>query len=262
MAYRRGSNIIAFSPGFLPFTALFHLVLFAVRLFDWLVLGLRVKGRTHLRGVESAVLVSNHTLLLDPAVIAHAVRPKRTYFTMLEETAGIPCLGTFVRLLGGVPIPETSAAMRTLEAAARRAAQTVGLMHFFPEGECYRWSQELHPFQSGAFYLACRMDLPVLPLTTVLHERRWPACLPLRLGSRELRLPLRITVVIGEPVFPRQFSTSRAGMTARSRRQAAEAMTRYTRRVIQATIDRERGCKTLYRGPMPRLVRPGTGPAC
>ena len=86
----------------------FQIVLFIVRLVDWSVFRLTIRGRENLRRVDSAFLVSNHTLVVDPGVIAHVIRPHRTYFTMLEETALIPYLGTFVRLLGGVPILRSS----------------------------------------------------------------------------------------------------------------------------------------------------------
>ena len=120
-----------------------------MRLVDLLVYRVRIKGKENLPRNGGAVLVSNHTLLLDPGILAHAIRPRRTYFTMLEETALIPFLGTFVRLLGGVPIPERPGALRTLDAAARTALREIGFIHFFPEGECYRENQEIQPFHPG-----------------------------------------------------------------------------------------------------------------
>ena len=172
MAYRRGDCIIGFAPGFIPFTALYAIVITAVRVVDWLLYRIRIEGRENLRGLGRAILVSNHTLLLDPGLIGHAIRPRRTYFTMLEETALIPFLGTFVRLLGGVPIPEGPGSLLALEAAARSALSELGLLHFFPEGECYRGCQDIRAFHPGAFLLACRMGLPVVPVTTVLRETR------------------------------------------------------------------------------------------
>src|SRR5271157_1677145 len=133
MAYRSGARLIAFTPGFVPFVAMFHLVLTAVRLFAWTVYRLRVHGRENLRGLDAAVIVSNHTLLFDPGIIAHAISPRRTYFTMLEETALIPYLGTFVRLLGAIPITEGPGSLRVLEQAAGTAMRTLGFLHFFPE---------------------------------------------------------------------------------------------------------------------------------
>jgi 1-acyl-sn-glycerol-3-phosphate acyltransferase len=247
MAYTKGANIIGFTPRFLPFVALFQVVLTAVRICDWVVYRIRIRGRENLRAVNAAVIVSNHTLLFDPGIIAHAIAPRRTYFTMLEETALIPWLGTFVRLLGGVPIPEHLNALRTLDSAARTALRYTGFIHFFPEGELYRENQEVYPFYPGAFLLACRLGVPVVPVTTVLHQRLWRGKGTVRIGGRSFRLPPRITVVIGAPVPPP------AGTRAASR--AAREMAQQVRGIMQETIDRRGGCKSISRGLMPRLVR-------
>jgi 1-acyl-sn-glycerol-3-phosphate acyltransferase len=245
MAYRKGSPVIGFVPPFIPFVALFQIVLALVRLIDWLVYGMRVKGRENLSRLRSAVLVSNHTMLLDPGIIAHALSPRRTYFTMLEDTALIPFLGTFVRLLGGVPIPERPGALLTLDAAAREAVRHLGFIHFFPEGECYRGNQDIQPFHPGAFLLASRLAAPIVPLTTVLHERR--------LGG--IRLPPRITIVIGEPInHPLALLPSSQGASG-STKAAARALSVAVHDRMQQTIDREGGSRTLYRGMMPRLVK-------
>lgn len=259
MAYRRGDRIIRFTPGFLPFTLVYAGVMAAVRVVDWILYGIRIEGKENLRGLPRAVLVSNHTLLLDPALISHAIRPRRTYFTMLEDTALIPYLGTFVRLLGGVPIPAGAGALLSLESAARTALATTGLLHFFPEGECYRGNQDIRPFHPGAFLLACRTGLPVVPVTTVLRERRILGRAAIGRGRRAVRLPPRVTMVIGRPVPPPPPTGSEHDL-----RRAAIAMGRQVRAAMQQAIDERAGSRTLYRGMMPRLVKhppPPRGPA-
>jgi 1-acyl-sn-glycerol-3-phosphate acyltransferase len=248
MAHTKGAPIIVYTPRFLPFVAVFHIVLTAVRIFDWTVYRIRIRGRAHLRGLKTAVIVSNHTLLFDPGIVAHVIRPRRTYFTMLEETALIPWLGTFVRLLGAVPIPARPNALRELEDAARTAFQQLGFIHFFPEGELCRENQQLQPFHPGAFLLACRLGVPVVPVTTVLHQRLWRGRSTVRLPGRTVRLPPRITVIIGAPVPPLP-----AG--ARPAARAAREMAQRVREVMQEAIDRRGGCKSISRGLMPRLVK-------
>jgi 1-acyl-sn-glycerol-3-phosphate acyltransferase len=255
MAYHKGARIIGFTPSFLPFLLLFAFALGVVRLIDWLLYRIRIVGRERLRAVEGAVLVSNHTLLLDPGIIAHAIRPRRTYFTMLEETALIPFLGTFVRLLGGVPIPERRGALLSLDLAAREAMGIVGLIHFFPEGECYRGCQEIQPFHPGAFLLACRLNVPVIPVTTVLHERRWWGRSSFRVLGRTLRLPPRVVIEIGAPVHPPLTVVPAGGENGFALKKAARSLALQVHDLMQATIDRRGGSRTLYRGMMPRLVR-------
>lgn len=258
MAYRKTGGVISYTTSFLPSVLLFQFCLALVRIADWLIFGLRIKGRENLRSVDSAVFVSNHTLVVDPGIIAHVIRPKRSYFTMLEDTALIPYLGTFVRLLGGIPIPQES--IRKLEQAVIQSLKTIGFVHFFPEGECYLWNQRIRDFFPGAFYFACRFRVPVVPVTTVLHGRRVFGKGVFRLCGRVLRVPPRVTVVVGEPIYPATFMGPEHGeVNCRriscngSMRRAALAMTKSVRLKMQETIDREGGSKTLYRGVMPRL---------
>ncbi|MBN1837604.1 MAG: 1-acyl-sn-glycerol-3-phosphate acyltransferase [Spirochaetales bacterium] len=246
MAYRSGDEILRFSPSFLPFTAAYYLLLPLVMAIDRLLFRLRVIGRENLAGLRQAVLVSNHTLLMDPAVIAHAIRPRRTYFTMLEETALFPFLGTFVRLLGAIPIPERPASLRILQKNLARALDHLGFVHFFPEGECYRWSQEVRPLRLGALTLAARLGVPVVPITTVLHEQRWLGRRSVCVLGRRLRVPPRVTVVIGEPV---DVGVLVGGVD----RRRLVCMANRMRRQMQAVIDAAGGCRGLYRGQMPRL---------
>jgi 1-acyl-sn-glycerol-3-phosphate acyltransferase len=247
MAYRKGTDIVGFTPSFFPFTAMFRLVMLPVRLVNWLFYRTRVRGRKNLWTEERAILVSNHTMMMDPAVIAHALGRRRTYFTMLEETALIPYLGTFVRLLGGLPIPEGAGSLLFMESAAQRAIGGLGLLHFFPEGECYRWSQDIQPFRPGAFLIACRLGVPVIPMTTVLHERRWRGRTGVRVLGRTVPLPPIVTVVIGTPVWP--------DLSARALRGAAMRMSAEVRESMQRTIDALGGSREIYRGRMPRLVK-------
>lgn len=246
--YRKGAAIIGWSPRFIPALAMFHFALAAVRACDWVIYRVKILGRENLRRLPSAVLVSNHTLLFDPGIVAHAIRPRRTYFTMLEETALIPYLGTFVRLLGAVPIPGGTNSLRILDEAARTAFRTFGLIHFFPEGELSLQNQQLQPFHPGAFLLACRRGVPVVPVTTVLHQRQWRGRGYVKVAGRTVRLPPRVTIVIGPPRYPEE-------QDRRSPVRAARVMADRVRDDMQAAIDRHGGCKTLGRGLMPRLTR-------
>jgi 1-acyl-sn-glycerol-3-phosphate acyltransferase len=243
MAYRRGRTVVGFTPRFPPFVLLYHLVLLVVQVVNLALYGLEVRGRENLRGIDRAVLVSNHTLLLDPALVAHALRPHRAYFTMLEETALIPLLGTFVRLLGGIPLPRGSGSGERRDRGIDDALRHLGFVHFFPEGECYVRNQEIRQFQRGAFHAACRRGLPVIPMTTVLRERAWPVW-------RWLDLPPRVLVIIGAPLRP---VVDGARPFAGVSRAAEEELRCRVRALMQSAIDHEGGCKTLGRGMMPRL---------
>ena len=247
MAYKQGANIAAYGSSFIPAKVIFNFTLLLVVIVNRLFFRLKIEGRENLQQLSSGLLVSNHTLVLDPGIIADVLRPRRTYFTMLEETACIPLLGTFVRLLGAIPIPTHTAAMRTLEKTLRAGLRDLPFVHVFPEGECYLWNQEVEEFQPGAFFLACRLRLPVVPITTILHERRWLGRSSFHFGGRTFRFPPQVTVVIGQALH----ANGSAGGTVK--RQAME-MSRRVRSIMQRTIDQRGGSKSISKGKMPRLA--------
>ncbi|MBA7647751.1 hypothetical protein ES703_55530 [subsurface metagenome] len=119
---------------------------------------LPIKGRKNLYP-QRAFLVSNHVLYLDPGIIAHTIRPRRIYFSALEKTNLVPGLGTYIRLLGAFPIPEENPLQR-MRKALERALEERGLVHFFPEGELFRMSQDLGAFKEGVFLLSFRINVP------------------------------------------------------------------------------------------------------
>lgn len=247
MAYKRGEKISTYGSSFIPAKVMFHFILALVLLVNRLIFHLRIEGRQQLQRVPSGLLVSNHALVLDPGIIAQVLRPQRTYFTMLEQTACIPLLGTFVRMLGAIPIPTRAAAMRSLERTIRMNLQDLPFVHVFPEGECYLWNQEIEEFQPGAFFLACRLRLPVVPITTVLHQRYWLGRACFHFAGRVFRLPPRVTVVVGEPVY------AKTTVDGSLRREAME-MSHRIRSIMQRTIDERHGSKSMSKGRMPRLA--------
>jgi len=78
--------------------------------------------------------------------------------------------GVFYSLLGCISIPrafgEANAFFRNLEVSLNEGR----VVHFFPEGEIYYYSKELHSFKRGAFYLAAKAHVPIMPMCISFHE--------------------------------------------------------------------------------------------
>jgi 1-acyl-sn-glycerol-3-phosphate acyltransferase len=207
----------------------FWATLFLVVIYDWAALRLRVEGRSRLRrlGPGGAFLISNHTLYLDPAIVAHAIAPRRTRFSALQETFSIPFVGNFIRYLGAFPIPQREGLLKLVR-PIRALLQRGWLVHFFPEGDLALRNQELQPFSNGVFFFAQMFDRPVLPVTIVLLPR-------VLLGRRLSPRFYRVKAVIGEPIHPSRYRASGLG-----RREAIEAMARDAREAMAECIRRER----------------------
>ncbi|MDR2797147.1 MAG: 1-acyl-sn-glycerol-3-phosphate acyltransferase, partial [Treponema sp.] len=139
-------------------------------LINRMIYGIRYEDRKKLTGFSRAILVSNHTTWLDPVSVSGAVLPYRAWHTLLEETVETPILGTFIRLLGGVPLPQGRQGLQQMLAICETAFQYRRFIHFYPEGDCYIYNQQIEPFKPGAFFIAAELDIPVIPLVSIFSE--------------------------------------------------------------------------------------------
>jgi 1-acyl-sn-glycerol-3-phosphate acyltransferase len=205
----------------------------------------RYKHRWKLLRHRRAITVSNHTTFLDPAKIAGAPYPRLIYQTMLEATVEFPWLGTFTRLLGGVPIPRGRTGYRKILESCAAAFKHRRYLHFYPEGECFLYNQRIQEFRTGAFRLAAELEIPVIPLVTVFSAGLFkPWSFPGRSVPKE-------TLVVLDAVHPSAYvrRDERGEITRESVKEFAEAV----RQLMQEEIDRRHGSAAFYRGRMERI---------
>jgi 1-acyl-sn-glycerol-3-phosphate acyltransferase len=139
------------------------------------------------------VLVANHSSYLDGFVIVAAM-PRPVAFVAKAELAEQKLVGAILRRLGAVFIErfDTAKSIAGAQAIGDRAAATGAALLFFPEGTFDRMPGLL-PFHMGAFLIAARHRLPLVPVAirgtrSMLRSEVW---FP-RAG--------RIAVTIGEPI--------------------------------------------------------------
>ena len=233
------SRILTFAPMHQVMAAyVFYATLLLVTLVDTFLLNLRVIGRGNLyRLKRGAFLISNHSLYLDPGILAHVIIPRRTLFSGLESTMQArPFLGNYVRFLGAFPIPEQNALLRLVR-PLRDALRRGWLVHFFPERDLKFQNRRLQPFHPGVFFLARLFEVPVVPVTLVIRH-------PRLFGRRISRLFVRVTAVIDRPMYPTEF-----GGNGRDRKAAAERMAAAVRARMQDRIDRYGGPRRIVCSP-------------
>jgi 1-acyl-sn-glycerol-3-phosphate acyltransferase len=246
MPYKHGRPVIDLSFFFRKASAWgFYLVIPIAFLANYMMFFTRYKNRFKLDGIRKAITVSNHTTFLDPVKIAALVLPRMINQTLLEATVEFPFLGTFTRILGGVPIPRGAAGHKKILEICDRAFKYRRYLHFYPEGECFLYNQEIRPFKPGAFIIAAELDIPVIPLVTVFSQglfRPWSF-----LGRS---LPFE-TLVILDPVYPSRYirRDEKGEIIADSIREFAQAV----RAKMQAEIDRRGGSGAFFRGQMQRI---------
>ncbi|HCC36550.1 MAG TPA: 1-acyl-sn-glycerol-3-phosphate acyltransferase [Treponema sp.] len=246
MPYKHGRPVIDLSLPFRLATAwTFYIVIPVAMLINFMQHRTVYKHRWRLKGVRKAITVSNHTTFFDPVKIAGLVLPRRIFQTMLEATVEFPVLGTFTRLLGGVPIPRGKAGYRKLFDICEKAFKYRRYLHFYPEGECFLYNQKIREFQSGAFRLAAELDIPVIPLVTVFSDGLFK---PWSFWGRSLP---KETLVVMEPVYPAGYirRDEKGEISADSIKEFAEAV----RQKMQNEIDRRGGSSAFFRGQMERI---------
>lgn len=189
------------------------------------VAGLRVHlyGLEHLDGLGPAVFVANHQSHVDQVIMAHLYR-KAGHLTIVAKLQGLwdaPPLAALYRLTGNIALRES----RTVgnAGAVRRAVHTLGQggrLGLYPEGSRQRDGRTLGVFQPGAFLIAIRAQVPVVP---VVMSRQLPD-IDLKAG----RLAPHVSHVrILEPVSTRGLDRADAeGLRAEVHRRMQEVLDR------------------------------------
>ncbi|MFQ6575174.1 AMP-binding protein [Pseudomonas sp. UM16] len=150
----------------------------AARLFVWLTgVPFSVKGLEHLPESGVSVLAVNHASYLDGVILCAAL-PPRFSFVAKRELDGQWIAGRFLRKLGArfVERFDLQRSAADTESLAE-ALQTGQSLVFFPEGTFTR-EPGLRTFHMGAFVLAARAGVPLLPVAIcgtrrVLRDGQW-----------------------------------------------------------------------------------------
>lgn len=165
--------------------------------FRW---GLRVKGQDILKKYKKelangALTIANHCYRLDAVSVLIATRAWNTRIPVFGENMETKEHWT-IWSVGGVPIPATMAATKKFNEAFDRIHENKWWIHVFPE-EC-RWDfyKPIRPFRKGAFTMAYRYDLPIIPCCITFRERKGIHKLFGQKGD-----PC-ITITLGEPIIP------------------------------------------------------------
>ena len=246
MPYKHGRPVIDLSTCFRIASALTFYFIFPIAMATNLMLhSTRYKHRWRLYGIRRAVTISNHTTFFDPVKITGLTLPRLVFQTLLEATVEFPFIGTLTRLFGGVPIPRGKSGYRKILEICEKAFKYRRYLHFYPEGECFLYSQQIGEFRPGAFRTAAELDIPVIPLVTVFSEGFFK---PWSFFGRSLP---KETLVVLEPEYPAQYIRRdfKGEITTESVREFSEIV----QQKMQAEIDRRGGSGTFYRGRMERI---------
>lgn len=181
--------------------AIVYLIAFGpVFLLNRLQYGLRIEGhdniRAHRKDFKNGLIsVSNHCYKFDGVAIAYALR-HGLYIPMLSDLM-TSSNWWLLRYLGGIPLANPApSAQRKFNEAFDTIHEKKGWIHVFAEARSWHFYKPLRPFQKGAFTMAYKYDVPIVPISISYRERTGIYRL---FGPKERPL---ITVRVGEPIFP------------------------------------------------------------
>lgn len=175
-----------------------------VNVFMHIKYGLRVEGRHWLKKYKEqlkggAISLGNHVYPLDAPTIMYALgNGINTRIPMFA-----PNFSTkdqyMLTVVGGIPIPEPEAglsALKKFNEAFDEFHRRGYWFHIFPEAAQWRFYKPLRPFKKGAFTMAYKYNMPLVPCVITYRERTGIFKL---FGKPEEPL---WTIKIGEPILP------------------------------------------------------------
>jgi 1-acyl-sn-glycerol-3-phosphate acyltransferase len=169
------------------------------RLVAWTIFArIHVHGVEHVQRGRSYVYMANHASLIDtPALFAYL--PYQFRIMAKKSLFNVPFMGWHLRTAGHFPIDHGNP--RKIAISLRRVIEGVKAgrsLAVFPEGR-RTGDGQLQPFEFGAFKIAMRAGVPIVPVTIRGTFKMLPRT---SLAPR----PGRVDVIIGEPIETTEYS--------------------------------------------------------
>jgi 1-acyl-sn-glycerol-3-phosphate acyltransferase len=167
-------------------------------------------------GEQRFILVANHYSYFDiPCILAAIPQPIR--FMAKVSLFKIPIFGWAIGRAGFIPIDRKNrrTAVKSFDAAGQRIRRGNTIVVFPEEGRTHE--RTLRPFQRGAFLLAIRSGLPIVPLAV---DGTYDV---LRVGAKRVT-PGIVTIKVGTPIATEAISVREKEQLAGEARGQIEKM--------------------------------------
>ena len=160
-----------------------------------MVYDFKIEGKENIKNLQGgAITVSNHVLVLDCAMVGLAVcGKKKIFYTTQSESFQIPFVRKLIKLLRAIPIPKGVKNKERMVKEISNLLKDNKFVHFYPEAILYPYCNKIRHFKNGAFDLAIKNDVPVVPIVIKFRQPK---------GIRKiLKRKKDATLKILEPIY-------------------------------------------------------------
>lgn len=123
---------------------------------------------------KAFIVTCNHVSYFDDLSIGtNLFAWRKIYFTTLDSNIRRPAIGFFLRSLGGIPIPaESLSGMKKFNEDVSTLLKKKKPVLYNPEGSLWPNYREIRPFKRGAFTMAVKNDVPVVPIVLLFKAKK------------------------------------------------------------------------------------------
>lgn len=174
-----------------------YLITYIILIFSALFFGLRIIGRKNLKilAKQGCITISNHCHYFDTVFASFAVLPRPLHTAVAQRNFEVPKVRKLLRIFRCFPVPSNVRGLEMISVAAGEALARKHHIHFLPEGDLVMYSQTIHRFKPGAFFLSYRHQAPIVPMVYIIKPRKF-------FGKPMGASWVKLILVIGEPFFP------------------------------------------------------------
>ncbi len=103
-------------------------------------------------------------------MIGLAFKDKKIYYTTQEESFKIPFVRKLIKLLRAIPIPKGIENKKYFIKAISNLLKEKNIVHVYPEASLWPYCQKIRNFKNGAFDMAVKNQVPVVPCVFTFRE--------------------------------------------------------------------------------------------
>ena len=153
-----------------------------------------VVGKENIKDIDCAIVCSNHINKLDSLAIQFALKPHKTYFTAAEFNNMSGFVGEMMRADRMLPMSSNIAAQRNFLKTISELMKKKCYVTFFPEGSEWWCYEKPRPQLNGAYNVAVKNGVPVIPIFITFKQTE---------ASRKSPLGLKKFIInILKPIYP------------------------------------------------------------